>query len=115
MTLTLQTVITITIMLATFLQHITAGARKILKLAEKIAQAIKSTITKASRNGLLQNIKDTYKTAALAITIVTNTKDHTSRSRQAHRNNRNRQNYPGMQKLNDEYNDLYQSHAQLET
>ena len=111
MTLTLQTVITIAIMLATFLEHIMACAKKIPKFAEKIAQALKSMITKASRNGLFQNIKDSYKTAALAITIATNTKDRTSRSRQTHRNNRNRQNYPCTRKLNDEYNDSYQSHT----
>ena len=96
MTLTLQTVITITIMLATFLEHIMAYARKIPKLAEKIAQAVKSMITKASHNRLFQNIKDSYKIAALAITIATNTKDRTSRSGQTHINNRNMQNYPGM-------------------
>ena len=111
MTLTLQTVITITIMLATFLGHITTGSKKILKLAEKIAQAVKGTITKASHNGLFQNIKDSYKTAVLAITIGTNMKDRTSRSGQAHRNNRNRQNYPYRRKLKDKYNDSYQSHT----
>ena len=95
MTLTLQTVITITIILATFLEHITAYAKKITQLAEKIAQSVKSKITKASHNRLFQNIKDSYKTAALAITIATNTKDRTSRSGQTHINNRNRQNYPG--------------------
>ena len=41
MTLILQTLITITIMLATFLEHIAACAMKIPKLAEKIAQAVK--------------------------------------------------------------------------
>ena len=96
MPLTLQTVITITIMLATFLEHITVYAKKIPKLAEKIAQAVKRTIAKASHNGLFQNIKDSYKTAALAITIATNTKDCTSRSGQTHINNRNMQNYPDM-------------------
>ena len=111
MTLILQTVITITIMLATFLEHIVAGALKIPKLAEKIAQAVKSTITKASRNGLFENIKDSYNTAVLAITIVTNTKDRTSRSGQTHKNNRNRQNYPGTQKLHDDYDDSYQTHT----
>ena len=111
MTLTIQTVITITIMLGTFLEHITACVKKIPRLAEKITQAAKSTITKASRNEFFQNIKDSYKTAVPAITIVTNTKDHTSRSRQTHKNNRNRQNYPGTQKLNDEYGDSYKSHT----
>ena len=80
-------------------------------MAGKIAQAVKSMITKASHNGLFQNIKDSYKTAAIAITIATKTKDCTSHSGQPHKNNRNRQNYPGTQKLNDDYNDSYQSHT----
>ena len=44
MTLILQTVVTINIMLATFLEHIAACAMKIPKLKEKIAQAVKSTL-----------------------------------------------------------------------
>ena len=104
MTFTLQTLITITIMLATFLEHIAAYASKFPTLAERTAQVVKSMITKASRNRLFQNIKDSYKTAALAITIATNTRDHTSRNKQTHKNNRNIQNYPGTRKLNDEYN-----------
>ena len=109
MTLALKTVITITIMLISFLEHITAYAKKIPKFAEKITQAVKSMITKASHNKLFQNIKDSYKTAVLVITIVTNMKDRASRSGQTHINNRNRQNYPGTRKLNDEYDDLCQS------
>ena len=111
MTLILQTVIAITIMIATFLEHIATYTMKIPKLAEKIAQAAKSTIKKASRNGLFQNIKDSYKTAALAITIATKMKDHTSRSRQSQKTNRNSQNYPNMRKLNNNYNDSHQSHT----
>ena len=111
MTFTLQAVITITIMLATFLEHIAPYSSKIPTLAEKTAQAVKSTITKASRNRLFQNIKDSYKTAALAITIATNMRAHTSHNEQTHKNNRNTQNYPGMRKINDEYDGSYQSHT----
>ena len=111
MTFTLQAVITITIMLATFLEHIAAYASKIPTLAEKTVQAVKSTITKASRSRLFQNIKDSYKTAALAITIATNMRDRTSRNEQTHKNNRNMQNYPGPRKVNDEYDGSYQSHT----
>ena len=63
----------------------------------------KSTITKASRNELLQNIKDSYKTTILAIAIATNTKDHTNHSGQRHTTNKNVQNYPDTQKLNGKY------------
>ena len=56
MTLILQTIIAITILLATFMEHIATYTMRIQKMTEKIAQAVKSTIIKASRNGLFQNI-----------------------------------------------------------
>ena len=96
MTLPLQTLITVIIMLITSLEHITTYAKNIPKLAKKMAQVVKSMITKASLNKLLQNIKDSYKTTMLAIAIATNMKDCTNRSRQADTTYRNMQNYPGM-------------------
>ena len=65
---------------------------------------------KASHNKFLQNIKKNYKTAALAITVVTNTMDHTNHVKQPQTTNKNAQNSPGMQKLNDKYVGSYQSH-----
>ena len=84
MTPPLQTLITVIIMLIAILEHITTYVKEIPKLAEKMVQAVKSTITKASHNELLQNIKDSYKTTMLAIAIATNRKDRTNHSRQAH-------------------------------
>ena len=66
---------------------------------------------KAGRNKFLQNIKDSYKTAALAITIVTSTTDRAKCMKQCQTTNRNAQNSPGTQKLNDEYNGSYQWHT----
>ena len=111
MTLPLQTLVTIIIMLITILEHITAYVKEIPKLVKRTARAAKSTITKASRNELLQNIKDSYKTTILAIAIATNMKDCTNRSRQRHTTNRNVQNYPDTQKLNGEYSGSYQSYT----
>ena len=56
-------------------------------------------ITKASRNELLQNIKDSYKTAMLTVAIVTNTTDHTNLNKRAHRSNGNMQKHPAMHNL----------------
>ena len=81
MTLPLQTLITVIIMLITILEHITAYIKEIPKLVERTVRVAKSTITKASHNELLQNIKDSYKTI-LVIAIVTNMKDRTNRSGQ---------------------------------
>ena len=72
-------------------------------------QAVKSTISQIGHNNHIQNIRKTYKTAALVITIVTSMTDHTSRVNKQQTANRNAQNIPGMQKLNDEYDGLYQS------
>ena len=95
MTPTLQTIITVIIMIITSLEHITAYTMKIPTAARRTVHTIRSTITKASRNEFLQNIKDSYKTAPLAITIATNTKDRSSRRGKANENNRNMQNFPG--------------------
>ena len=76
-----MTLITVIIMLITSLEHISTCVKEIPKLAKKMAQVVKSMITKASHNELLQNIKDSYKTTRLAIAIVTNMKDHTNCSR----------------------------------
>ena len=107
----LQALITIIIMLITSLQLITAYAKKTSKLAKKTVQGVKSTITKASRNELLQNIKNFYGTTTLVITLATNNNSRTNRNGQIHTVKENTQNYPGTQKLNDEYDYSYQSHT----
>ena len=96
MTLTIQTKVTITIMMATVLKQITAYVEKFPRLIEKITQVIRYATTKASRNIFFQNIKDSYKTAVLVEAIVTNTTDHTSHNEPTHRNNRNSLNSPNM-------------------
>ena len=81
------------------------------EITKKTVQAVKSMITKASRNKLLQNIKDSYKTAMLVVAIATNTTDCTNLNKPAHTSNGNMQKHPGTQKLNDKYDGLYQSHT----
>ena len=103
-----QTLVTVIIMLITILEYMTAYAKEI---AKKTVQTVKSTITKASRNELLQNITDTYKTATLVVAIATNMMDRTNHNKQTHISNGNMQKHPGMRKLNDEYDGLYQSHT----
>ena len=49
---------TVIIMLATILEHITTYVKEIPRLAKKTAQAVKRMTAKASLNKLLQNIKD---------------------------------------------------------
>ena len=99
------------IMLIAILEHITTYVKEIPKLAEKTVQVVKSTITKASRNELLQNIKDSYKRAMLAVASVTNMTDRTNLNKQAHTSNGNMLKHPGTRKLNDECDGSYQSHT----
>ena len=104
----LQTLVTVIIMLITILEYMTTYANEI---AKKTVQTVKSTITKASRNELLQNIKDSYKTAMLVVAIATNTTDRTNLNKQAHTSNGNMLKHPGTRKLNDKYDGPYQSHT----
>ena len=82
---------------------------QIKEIAKRAVQAMENMIKKASRNKILQNIKDFHRTTMLAITIVTNMTNHTNHSGQAQINNRNIQNSPGTRKFNDEYDESYQS------
>ena len=107
----LQLLITITIIITAILQHIAMYVKEIPRITNKTVQVVKSMTIKASHNKLLQSIKKNYKTAALAITIVTNSMDRTNRVKQPQTTNRNAQNSPGTRKLNDEYDRSYQSHT----
>ena len=92
----LQLLITMAIIITTILEQIAVYVREVPKIMKKTAQAIKSKTTRASRNRLIQNIKDSYKTAALAVSIVTSTTNHTDRTKQPQISNKNTSTYPGM-------------------
>ena len=79
-------------MLITIMEYMTTYTKEIMK---KTVQVVKSMITKASHNELLQNSKDAYKTATLAVAIVTNMTDRTNLNKRAHTSNGNMQKYPG--------------------
>ena len=106
LTAPLQTLIMIIILIIAILKQLITQIKEITKRA---AQATENMIKEASHNKLFQNIKDFHRTTMLVITVATNTTDHTNCSGQAQINNRNIQNSPGTQKLNDEYEELYQS------
>ena len=101
-----QTLIMIIILIIAIWKQIIT---QIKEIANRAVQAMENTIKEASRNKLFQNIKDFHRTTMLAITIVTNMTNRTNHSRQAQINNRNIQNSPGTRKLNDEYDESYQS------
>ena len=74
-----QLLITLAIIITAIIQQIAVYVREITK---KTAQAVKSMTMEASRNKLIQNIKDSYKTATLVVSIVTSTRNHTDRTEQ---------------------------------
>ena len=106
MTPSLQTLVTVSILIIAMVKQTTT---QIKEIAKKAVQAIENTTKEASRNKIIKNIKDFHRTTMLAITIATNTTDPTNHSGQAQRNNKNTRNSPGMRKFNDEYDKLYQS------
>ena len=73
----MQLLITVAIIITAILEHIAMYVKEIPRITNKTVQVEKSMTMKASRNKFLQNIKENYKTAALAITIATNTMDCT--------------------------------------
>ena len=109
--LPLQAMIAIAIIITTILEHIIAYVQQIPETMRKATQVIKSTTTKISHNKLFQNIKKSYKTAVLVITIATNTMGRISRMNQHQTSNRNTEKTPGTRKLNNEYDGSYQSHT----
>ena len=108
--ISLQAMITIAVIVTTILEHLKTYIQEIPEITRKTAQVVKSTTTKISRNRFIQNIKKSYKTAALAINIATNTMDSTNCTHLHQTANRNTHNTPGTRKLNGENNKLYQSH-----
>ena len=106
LTLPLQTLIIIIILTIAILKQIIT---QIKEIAKRAVQAMENTIKEASRSKLFQNIKDFLRTTMLVMTIATNTTNCTNRSGQTKINNRNIQNSPGSRKLNDKYNESYQS------
>ena len=111
MTLPLQALIAAAIIITTILEHIATHIKEIPGIAKKTAQAVKSTITTSGRNKFLRNIKDTYKTAAIVINIVTSMTDHTKRSKQSHTANGKNQTSLDRQQLNDKYSGSHLSHT----
>ena len=106
MTPPLQTLVMVIILIIAIMKQTTAGIKKI---AKKAAQVIENMTKEASRNKIIKNIKDFHRTVTSAITIATNTTDHTNHKEQVQINNKTTRYSPGMRKLNDEYDKLYQS------
>ena len=103
---TLQTLVTVIILIIAIVKQ---TVTQIKKIAKKAVQTIQNMTKVASRNMTTRNIKDFHKTIMSAITTMKNMTDCTSHRKQAQINNEITGYPPGTRKLNDEYNELYQS------
>ena len=106
MTPLLQTLVMVFILIIAMVKQTTTHIRKI---AMKATQVIENATKEASRNKIIKNIKDFHRTATTAITIATNTTDRTNHKKQTQINNKTTRYSPGTQKLNDKYDESYQS------
>ena len=105
-------IITVTVLITTILQHMTACIQGLMK---KTTQVVKFTTTEINRSNFIQNIKKTYKSTTVVITIVTRTTNHNSHTIQHRTTNRPQDKFPGTQKTYDQYEGLYQSHPTSHT
>ena len=85
----LQTLVTVIILIIAMVKQTTT---QIKEIAKKAVQVIENTTKEASCIKIIKNIKDFHRTTVLAITIATNTTDHTNDSGQVQGNNKNTQN-----------------------
>ena len=106
MTLPLQTLVTVIILIIAIVKQTTAGIKKVTK---KAAEVIENTTKEASHNRIIKKIKDFHRNVTSAITIVTNMTDRTNHKEQARINKKTTRYSPDTRKLNDEYDESYQS------
>ena len=74
----LQAMIAIAIIITTILEHIRIYIQEIPIVGRKTTQVLKIATTKINCTRFMQNIRKSYRTAMLAITIVTSMTNHTS-------------------------------------
>ena len=106
-TLGLQTVIMISILITALARMITTQLGKLPGILKRIIQ----TTIEISRNTGIQNIKDSYKTARLAISVATNTTSRNNRIKKNPENDRNNHNNMDLRKRKDQRNYLYESYS----
>ena len=102
----LQTLITVVILIIAIVKQITT---QITGITKKTTQVIENVTKRASNNKIIKNIKDFHRTLTAAITLTANATNRTNHRKQAQINNKTTRYSPGMRKLNDEYDESYQS------
>ena len=102
----LQTLVMVIILIIAIVKQTTT---QIKKIAKKAVQTIENMTKEISHNSTIRNIKDLHRAIMSAITIMTNTTDRTKHRKQVQINNKTTRYSPDTRKLNDEYDELYQS------
>ena len=106
MTALLQTLVTVIIVMIAIVTQITT---QIKRMAKKTTQVIEDMTKRAGCNKIIRNFKDFHRTLTSMIELATNTTDHTNCKEQVQINNKNARYSPGTRKLNDKYDESYQS------
>ena len=102
----LQTLVTVIILIIAIVKQ---TITQIKKIAKKAVQTIQNTTKEVSHNNTIRNIKNLHKAITSATTTMTNTTDRTNHRKQARIYNKTTGYSPGTRKLNDEYDESYQS------
>ena len=74
-------IIAIVILISTLLEHIKTYTQEIPTAVRNIAQKASKTMTEINHTRFMQSIRESYKMTKLAVSIVTNTTNRTSRTR----------------------------------
>ena len=75
---TLQTMITIAILIATVLELIKTHTQKIRALVRTMTKSTKGAFRRINNTQFIQNIRESHSKARLVVTVVTSTTSHTS-------------------------------------
>ena len=102
----LQTLIMVIILIIAIVKQITTQIKGITK---KAMQVIENVTKRASDYKIIKNIKDFHRTLTATKTLATNVTDRTNHGEQVQINNKTTGYFPGTLKLNDKYNESYQS------
>ena len=106
MTPPLQTLVTVIILIIAIVKQTTT---QIKKIAKKATQVIENATKEASHNKIIKNIKDFHRAITSATTKATNMTNRINDKKQTQLNNKTTRYSPGTRKLNDEYDESYQS------
>ena len=107
----IQMIIAIVILISTLLEHIKTYTQEIPMTVRNIAQKSSKVMTEINHTRLMSNIRESYNMTKLAVSIVANAYNRTSRTTLQRTNNNNKHKYPGTQKLGNQHDESYQSHT----